>query len=420
MQIIRLTFLFALVATSAVFSQQGWVVETINPAYNLEVLSYVDTNICQLIQKYNIAGTPIVIVSTNRTASWNEIPVFGYGIKDAQFRDAAYGVLMRWAHNDITLMRTYNSGLSWGSSVMITIAVSAYDRLYFSSQNSGFIWGSFGIIRTTNWGANWNSVSFNPVTNFTKMYFTSQDTGFLSGTNSVTSSPCVAKTTNFGTNWLPFDISNSVLKIDFVDANTGYAVCNGSQYIKTTNQGVTWQVNTITPTESLISLSFVNGNTGYLLSQSLKILKTTDGGASWITQNLPQSGVSVRDVEFASVNRGIILCSGGKIMKTTTGGEILGIQAVGNNIPKEFGVSQNYPNPFNPSTQIRIDITRTAYVRLVVYDQLGREIEQLVNNELNPGSYEYDWNASGYPSGIYFYKLQAGEFVETKKMILVK
>lgn len=107
-------------------------------------------------------------------------------------------------------------------------------------------------------------------------------------------------------------------------------------------------------------------------------------------------------------------------MKTTSGGEILGIQTVSNIIPKEFNVSQNYPNPFNPATQINFDVPERTYVDLVVYDQLGREVETLVNEQLSAGSYKYEWNAVDYPSGVYFYKLQAGDFAETKKMILIK
>lgn len=420
MKTIRLTFLLALFSSSAVFTQSGWIVETINPAYNLEVVSYKDTNVCQLVQKYLISDNPKVIVSTNGTASWNETPLFVFGISDIQFFDAAGGILMSWAHNDISLRRTNNFGINWGNSTMITVSVSSFNRMYSSSQNAVFVWGSAGVIKTTNSGSNWSNASFNPVINSSKMYFVSQDIGFLAGTNSITSSACIAKTTNLGTNWIPFDISNQVVKIDFVDQNTGYAVCTGSKILKTTNQGTNWQISSIEPAENLLSLSFVNANTGYLLSQSFKIFKTTNGGLNWVTQNLPQPGVLVRDLEFASVNKGVIICSGGKIMKTSTGGEILGLQTVSNSIPKEFDISQNYPNPFNPSTQISFDIPKGAYVDLVVYDQLGREIEQLVNEELKPGSYKFEWNASQYPSGIYFYRLQAGDFADTKKMILIK
>jgi hypothetical protein len=89
-------------------------------------------------------------------------------------------------------------------------------------------------------------------------------------------------------------------------------------------------------------------------------------------------------------------------------------------IPKEFSLSQNYPNPFNPSTKIVYNIPKQSHVRLVVYDILGKEITTLVNELTNAGSYEIDWDASPMPSGVYFYKIEAGNYTAIKKMILIK
>lgn len=91
-----------------------------------------------------------------------------------------------------------------------------------------------------------------------------------------------------------------------------------------------------------------------------------------------------------------------------------------NNFPESFSISQNYPNPFNPSTTIRYSIPNGSVVTIKVYDVLGTEVATLVNEDKSAGSYEVDFNASQLSSGIYFYKLQAGSFVETKKMILIK
>ncbi len=105
-------------------------------------------------------------------------------------------------------------------------------------------------------------------------------------------------------------------------------------------------------------------------------------------------------------------------------------------IPANFSLEQNYPNPFNPTTKIRFEVplnkgeSRGLSVKLEIYDALGREIETLVNENKPPGTYEITWNASNYPSGVYFYKLVVndpgssgqnnGRFVETKKMLLIK
>ena len=85
-----------------------------------------------------------------------------------------------------------------------------------------------------------------------------------------------------------------------------------------------------------------------------------------------------------------------------------------------FLLAQNYPNPFNPSTTITFDIPHSTEVLLKIYNSLGEEITTLVSDRLSAGSYSYEWNASDLPSGVYFYKIQAGDYIKTKKMILIR
>jgi hypothetical protein len=101
------------------------------------------------------------------------------------------------------------------------------------------------------------------------------------------------------------------------------------------------------------------------------------------------------------------------------------VQPVSNEIPDKFALSQNYPNPFNPSTKIKFSLPNTSEggakaVKLVIYDILGNEIKMLANENLKPGDYEIEWNASNFPSGVYFYKITADVFNETRKMVLIK
>lgn len=102
-----------------------------------------------------------------------------------------------------------------------------------------------------------------------------------------------------------------------------------------------------------------------------------------------------------------------------------GLNPLSDEIPDKYGLFQNYPNPFNPTTRIKFDIPAKGYgnehlVRLIIYDLLGKKVATLVNEQLNPGSYVVEWDATVYPSGAYFYKLTEDEFVITKKMILIK
>ncbi len=101
-------------------------------------------------------------------------------------------------------------------------------------------------------------------------------------------------------------------------------------------------------------------------------------------------------------------------------GSLTGVNGTNNEIPDGFNLSQNYPNPFNPSTKISFSLPKASFVKMVVYDITGKEVEVLVNENMNAGSFEVDFNASKLTSGVYFYRITADGFTETNKMILTK
>ncbi|HMS34567.1 MAG TPA: T9SS type A sorting domain-containing protein [Ignavibacteria bacterium] len=100
--------------------------------------------------------------------------------------------------------------------------------------------------------------------------------------------------------------------------------------------------------------------------------------------------------------------------------EPVGIQSTSTIVPEKFSLHQNYPNPFNPATTIKFDIRNSAFTKLTVFDILGREIQNLVNEELKTGSYSLVFDGNKYNSGVYFYRLASGDFTETKRMMLLK
>ena len=89
-------------------------------------------------------------------------------------------------------------------------------------------------------------------------------------------------------------------------------------------------------------------------------------------------------------------------------------------IPTEYELSQNYPNPFNPSTTISFSLPSRSFVSLKLFDVLGREVATIISEEMSAGIYTRQWNATGMPSGVYFYRLQAGSFIDTKKLVLLR
>jgi len=99
---------------------------------------------------------------------------------------------------------------------------------------------------------------------------------------------------------------------------------------------------------------------------------------------------------------------------------VLSVNEVSDAAPKDFALQQNYPNPFNPSTRFQFSITKAALVSFKVYDILGREVATLVNERMNPGTYGLEWNASRFASGVYFARLEAGNYSATRKLILMK
>ena len=90
------------------------------------------------------------------------------------------------------------------------------------------------------------------------------------------------------------------------------------------------------------------------------------------------------------------------------------------NIPSYYELKQNYPNPFNPSTIIKYTVPKSSRVTITVFDILGNKLETLTNEEKPAGAYELTWSAYNLPSGVYFYKLRTGKFIQTKKMLLLK
>ena len=162
------------------------------------------------------------------------------------------------------------------------------------------------------------------------------------------------------------------------------------------------------------------------------ILHTTDGGITWSLQSKCTDN-NLFAVSFTDENIGNIVGDNGVILRTETSGVTFVEEINMTKVPRDFLLFQNYPNPFNPATKIKYSLPNVILsgpadvetgvgnlVTLKVYDVLGNEITTLVNEEKPPGAYEINWNAANLPSGVYFYRLKAGEFIQSNKMVLLK
>ncbi len=319
---------------------------------------------------------------------------------------------------------------------MTTNAGSNWTIVWYSTSDTTIIWGihfpnptiGYGVgfvysqnqaaqtvlVKTTNGGINWTRLA-PPISGTGKqlldVFFTDANTGYCIGRDSVVN--IFLKTTNGGNNWssIVTGVGSEGYSIFFTGPNTGY-ICGQGGIQKTTNAGVSWFSSY---NNTMKDLYFINANTGYAVGGD-GIVMTNNAGANWTVQN--SSFNDLRSIMFYGTYSGYAVGNLGVVVKTTNGG--IGITNISTEIPASFSLSQNYPNPFNPSTKFKVDIVKLSNVTIKVFDVLGREIAILVNQQLNAGTYEVNWNASTSPSGVYFYRLVTEGYSETKKMVLTK
>ena len=311
---------------------------------------------------------------------------------------------------------TTNGGNTWTSQASGTSNFLV--SVFFTDINNGWVVGDGGVIKhTTDGGNTWTSQTSGTTSHLQGVHFTNINTGWAVGLGGV-----IRHTSNGGNTWTSqaSGTSAELLEVYFVDANTCWIACSGGIIKHTTDGGNTWPfLQPSGTTSDLYGVHFTDANTGWVVGVSGVITHTTDGGTTW-TRQITGRFNNIRSVHFIDANTGWAAGSGGLILHTTNGGVTFVEENEIHEIPTDYNLSQNYPNPFNPSTKIRYSVPQSSYVLIKVFDILGSEVETLVNEERHAGSYELNWDAANLPSGIYFYRIQVGDFVETKKMVLMK
>lgn len=327
--------------------------------------------------------------------------------------------LIGWAvGQEGTILRTTTGGLVWlggqnsPNALRDDDSIQDLNSVSFINPLVGWIAGNGGkIFYTIDGGMNFNMQMSGSVNDLRSIFFIT-NIGFAVG-----SSGTILKTTNGGLNWMS-DSSGTMNELNSVFFRTpmlGWTVGQNGTILRTTNGGGMWMRDSSGIGEDLNSVFFISDFIGYTIGHGGHIFKSTNGGMTWQMQQSPTD----RDLEslvFTAVS-GFACGVEGTIIKTEGPS---GISEINSKTPDKFTLSQNYPNPFNPTTDIKFSVSKASLVKLLIFDIIGREVETLVNDNLNPGTYKVSWNAGRFASGMYFFRLQAGSFVETKKMILLK
>ncbi|MGB5848244.1 MAG: YCF48-related protein, partial [Ignavibacteriaceae bacterium] len=372
----------------------------------------------------------IILNTTNGGINWNSKTIgTTLSLYSVHFTDSNTGWAVGGGGN---IWKTTDGGANWN----ICHSQPDYDYLssiYFIDDTTGWVVGAHPfwtsswclILKTTDGGISWDSQMLETQGSLRSVHFIDKNKGWAVGGNEQTGG-IILKTTDGGINWSSqLSISFGLFfSVNFIDQNIGWAVgggYSGGTIYKTTDGGTNW-TNQPGNFESLSSIQFINQNTGWAVGGSYSlgtIYKTTDGGTNWIPQT---SGTMwpLTSVSFTDSDNGWAVGGRATILHTTNGGVTFVEDQEIDKIPTEYNLSNNFPNPFNPSTKIKYSVPQSSKVVIKVFDILGNEIETLVNEEKDVGTYEITWYAEQLSSGVYFYKLQAGNFVETKKMVLMK
>jgi photosystem II stability/assembly factor-like uncharacterized protein len=425
-----LLLIIYLVILNPPLKAQGWIPLGTGPTAGWR---FEDVNFPNTQTGYVITWSGTAFKTTNGGGNWFSCaPSQTASFRSLGFFNASTGIIGTLTAGR-SVYRTTDGGTSWNIISTFTggSAPGGICGISILNSTTGFAVGRYScpayFIKTTNAGENWTSVPVNPAlaTSLVDCYFWSKDTGIVVGgwspTNSYSNSYSVVLfTTNGGESFTQVYKSSIdrewCWKINFINRTTGFVSLESTQragFLKTTDGGYTWVSTPIPVTRDIQGIGFINENTGWVGGFDTYSYGTTDGGATWSQLSWGKS-----HNRFRFFGDSLAYSVGVQVYKYTK--TAVSVNQIFAPIPENYSLMQNFPNPFNPSTVIKYTLPEISEITLTVYDVRGNEIENIVTERQAAGSYSYTFNASGYPSGIYFYKLETMGFSETKKMVLVK
>lgn len=284
--------------------------------------------------------------------------------------------------------------------------------------------GAGGIIKFSNWGDNWiivnNGIPRYPITlsitNKNNIIYTGIDTPIQDSTG-------IYKSTNLGNSWQLINAGFFIYS-KYIYSCESLVLSGGSNEVAMSkNYGNNWS-----HIPGIINNSYLFGFASngirdiFISSFHQGFYVSNDSGKTWNLRNeglgniYPTALHRFGNYLYISLNPNFYY---GGIYRHLLS-EVIGINNISREIPNSTKLYQNYPNPFNPVTKINYDLPKDCKINLVIYDMFGREIKTLVNEYKSAGRYTVEFNGSGFASGIYFYRIQAGDFMQVKHMVLVK
>ncbi|MBN2571997.1 MAG: T9SS type A sorting domain-containing protein, partial [Ignavibacteriales bacterium] len=280
-------------------------------------------------------------------------------------------------------------------------------------------WGG-GVFRSADTGKTWQAVG---VDGEAVKSILAVDSVIFAG-----ASPRVYFSTDNGNTWnystLPYPSGD--LRNFYYDGFKVYA-CDFGLY-SSSNMGISWELeygvvfdSVGTPIDVKQFMDITGYNNFLIGSIALDgIYISSDSGASWnsfnegIDSNWTFTGLAVKTPYIFALKQDF-----GSVYKRDLS-EITNVEEITKTVPEGFTLYQNYPNPFNPTTTISFSLSEDIFVSLKIFDILGREVETLLSDKFSAGTYSEQWNATNLPSGIYLYQINAGNFTETRKLVLIK
>jgi len=322
---------------------------------------------------------------------------------------------------DGDVLKTLDAGSTW-QTVLDDIGGDLKRRIKFYDEKYGWAVGSDStIVKTIDGGETWQYITVDNLAVSTIFDLSVVDSLVVI----INTFDSVHKSNDGGITWSVIRKTNLLFQtffdVEFVSVKKGWIVGSLGTILYTDDGGSTWQDQSFNWDDEVFeNIDAFDSLTALAVTNLGAIYRTDDGGNNWIEQVPRESLPKLTTVQMIDKLSAYAVGFQGTILKITNGGVTWLNENPNNEMPQSYILYPAYPNPFNPSTTIQYHISELSFVTLKIYDVLGREIATLVNEEKPTGNYEVEFDGSKLSSGIYFYRLQAGSFVETKKMVLIK